>query len=38
MAAEQIKAMEKEVITLTGYVGKTSFMQFDKHMARFMRL
>ena len=31
---EQIKAMEKEAMTFTGYGGKVSFVQFDKHMAR----
>ena len=35
---DQIKAMEKEAITFTGYGGKVSFVQFDKHMARYMRM
>ncbi len=35
---DQIKSMEKEVITFTGYGGKVSFVQFDKHMARYMRM
>jgi hypothetical protein len=35
---DQIKAMEKEVITFIGYGGKVSFVQFDKHMARYMRM
>ncbi len=33
-----IKAMEKESIVFTGYGGKVSFVQFDKHMARYMRM
>ena len=35
---DQIKSMEKEVITFIGYGGKVSFVQFDKHMARYMRM
>ena len=36
----QIKAMEKESIIFTGYQygGKVSFVQFDKHMERYMRM
>ena len=34
----QIKAMEKDSIIFTGYVGKVFFVQFDKHMERYMRL
>ena len=33
-----VKNMEKETITFTGYGGKVSFVQFDKHMARYMRM
>ena len=35
---EQIKAMKKEAITFTGYGGKVTFVQFDKHIARYMRM
>ena len=35
---EQIKAMEKESITFTGYGGKVTFVEFDKHIARYMRM
>ena len=40
MAADddQVKTMEKESVTFTGYGGKVSFVQFDKHMARYMRM
>jgi hypothetical protein len=40
MAADddQVKTMEKESITFTGYGGKVSFVQFDKYMARYMRM
>ena len=34
----QIKAMEKESIIFTGYGGKVSLVQFDKHMERYMRM
>ena len=35
---EQIKAMEKELITFNGYGGKVNFVEFDKHIARYMRM
>jgi hypothetical protein len=35
---EQIKSMAKEAMTFTGYGGKVSFVQFDKHIARYMRM
>ena len=35
---EQLKAMEKEAITFTGYGGQVTFVQFDKHIARYMRM
>jgi hypothetical protein len=35
---EQVKAMEKEAITFIGYGGKVSIVQFDMHIARYMRM
>jgi hypothetical protein len=40
MAADndQLKTFEKDVISFTGYSGKVCLAQFDKHMARYMRM
>ena len=35
---EGLKTMENETLTFTGYGGKVSFVQFDKHIARYMRM
>ncbi len=35
---DQVKTFEKDVITFSGYGGKVSFAQFDKYMARYMRM
>jgi hypothetical protein len=35
---EQIKAMEKELIAFNGYEGNVNFVEFDKHITRYMRM
>ncbi len=35
---DHVKTFEKDVITFSGYGGKVSFAQFDKYMARYMRM
>jgi hypothetical protein len=35
---DHVKKFEKDVITFSGYGGKVSFAQFDKYMARYMRM
>ncbi len=35
---DKLKTFEKDVITFSGYSGKVSFAQFDKYMARYMRM
>ena len=35
---DKLKTFEKDVITFSGYSRKVSFAQFNKYMARYMRM